>query len=67
MSRTWDLQLNGHDDAQIHLSENKLDLDLSIEYPIGSLSCRLDDDEAREIRDWLSWYLHEGPEPGRAR
>lgn len=67
MSRTWDLDVGADartPTARVRLSEIHLDLNLEIEIPdVASIQCYLDDDEVRRIRDWLSWYLDEGPEP----
>jgi hypothetical protein len=67
VSRTWDLVVGADARtpiASVRLSEAHQDLELAIEYPgLAELACYLDDEAAREIRDWLSWYLGEGPEP----
>lgn len=71
MSRTWDLDVGAdarNPTARVRLSEIHLDLNLAIEIPdVASVQCYLYDDEARTIRDWLSWYLDEGPEPDVTR
>jgi hypothetical protein len=67
VSRTWDLDVGAvarDPSARVRLSEIHNDLRVEIEVPdVASIQCYLDDDEARTIRDWLSWYLGEGPEP----
>lgn len=67
MSRNWDLDVGAGartPSARVRLAEVHLDLMLTIEYPdLAEVSCCLDDESARAIRDWLSWYLDEGPEP----
>lgn len=71
MSRTWAFETRA--DARtpfavVRASEAHTDLALEIDYPdLGGVQCYLDDDNARELRDWLSWYLGEGPEPGADR
>lgn len=69
MSRCWDLEIGADSrepKGRVRLTECKqLDVGLEIEYSgLASVSAYLDDDELRYMRDWISWYLDEGPEPG---
>lgn len=68
MSRCWDLDIGAdarQPSARVRLIEHKqCDVGLEIEYvDFASLSTYLDDDDLRLMRDWISWYLDEGPEP----
>ncbi len=68
MSRTWDLELPTTEVQgcpRLHLAETHDHLSVEVEQVNAwSVSFEMDDRAGRAIRDWLSWYLDEGPEPG---
>jgi hypothetical protein len=70
MSRTWEFESRAEARtpwAVVRATGTRSDLALEIDYSnIGGVQCYLDAEEARALRDWLSWYLGEGPEPETA-
>lgn len=68
MSRCWDLNMKPLPNDNTAVVE-AIDLDdeirLVLEYvDEGMASMLLPEPSVRELRDWLSWWLDEGPEPG---
>lgn len=65
MSRCWDFEIQ-ISDGRPTVKLIDFDEHISFEYghPFGQATGDLDEDAARAIRDWLSWWLGDGPEPG---
>lgn len=68
MSRCWDLSMKPRPDdngAVVEAIECHDEVRLVIEYvDSGMASMLLPETSVRELRDWLSWWLDEGKEPG---
>lgn len=70
MSITWPLRLPvaspvGDLTVTLEFEEVHDHLHVAIDYPgLTEVSCQLGEASAAQLRDWLSWWLGEGPEPG---